>query len=153
MKSDTFRIYLCSEDNTTEDEANGTYTFNIRLPAKKNTYTGYTLYVDDFNVCLKGLSITSVLVKMNMGEYNSYNSQTGANNNTIATMFPSSQTSGRTDDLSILYQASTTPYNITSLPEVMNIRLTNIDNTGIDFSSANNFWTLNMRIVAHEPCD
>lgn len=152
MKKDTFRIYLCSEDNTTEDEANGTYTFDVRLPAKQNTYTGYTLYVDDFNVCLKGLSITSVLVKLNMGEYNSYNSQTGGNNNTIATIYPPNQASDRTADLSLLYQASTTPYNISTLPNTMTIRITNIDNTGINFSSANNFWTLNLRVDAHLPC-
>lgn len=149
QKTDTFRIYLCSEDNTTETESSGQYTFDVRLPAKKNIYEAYTLYVDDFNICLKGLSITSVLVKLNTTEYNSYNSQTGANNTTIATMFPSSQTSGRTDDLSILYQAPNAPYNINSLPQTLGVTITNIDNTGIDLSSANNFWTLNLRVDAH----
>ena len=152
MKENIFRVYLTSEDPSTETETIGEYTFDVRLPARKNNYIGYKLFVDDFNICLKGLTTTSIQVKMNMNEYNSFNSRTQANNNTIATIFPSSQTSGRTDDLSLLFQAPTAPYNISSLPDTIQIRITDIDNTGIDLSSANNFWALNLRIVAEESC-
>lgn len=149
---DTFRLFLTSEDATTESETVGEYTFDIRLPSKKDNYTSVDLYVDDFNVCLKGLTTTSVLVKTNMGEYMSYNSQTGGNNNTIACIFNPNVASGRTVDLALLYQAPRTPYSINALPNSITIRLTDIDNSGIDFSSANNFWTLNLRLDAHLPC-
>lgn len=148
MKSDTFRIYLDSENPTTHTESSGEYSFNVRLPSKGNTYIDYCLYVDDFNVCLKGLTTTSVLVKLNIGQYNSFNSQTGGNNQVIATIFNPNQASGRTVDLSLNYQNSTVPYLINTLPQSLNVSLVDIDNTGIDFSSANNYWNLNLRVEA-----
>lgn len=148
MKSDIFRIYLDSENPTTDTESIGEYSFNVSLPSKGNKYIEYRLYVDDFNVCLKGLTTTSVLVKLNIGQYNSYNSQTKGNNNVIATLFNPNYTVDRTIDLSLHYQNPTTPYLINTLPQAMNIKLVDIDNSAIDFSSSNNFWTMNLRVEA-----
>ena len=148
MKSDTFRIYLDSENPTTHSESVGEYHYNVRLPSKGNTYIEYKLYVDDFNVCLKGLTTTSVLVKLNVGQYNSFNSRTEGNNNVIATVFNPNQASGRTVDLSLNYQNPNTPYIIQTLPQSLSVSLVDIDNAGIDFSNANNYWALNLRIEA-----
>ena len=80
MKSDIFRIYLDSENATTNTASVGEYNYTLNIPTQGVNYKEYKLYVDDFNVCLKGLATTSVLVKLNTFQYSSFNSRTESNN-------------------------------------------------------------------------
>lgn len=145
---DIFRIYLDSENADLSTDTLGSYTFNIRLPSKKVNYTKHILYLDDFNICLKGLTTTNLQVKLNVSQYNSYNSLTKANNNVIATLFNPNTASARTDDLTLTYTGTNNPNQISSIPDNLTVKIEDIDNTGVDLSSANNFWTLNLRIEA-----
>ena len=148
MKSDIFRIYLDSENATTNTASVGEYNYTLNIPTQGVNYKEYKLYVDDFNVCLKGLATTSVLVKLNTFQYSSFNSRTESNNNVFATVFNPNTATGRTSDLALNYQNPNTPYIINSLPTSLKVNLVDIDNAGIDFSNANNFWTLNLRVEA-----
>ena len=145
---DIFRIYLDSENAEITNDTTGNYTFNIRLPNRKVNYTNYVLYVDDFNICLKGLTISNILLKCNVGQYNSFNSTTKGNNQVIATIFNPQTASGRTDDLSLNYLAPNTPNIITTLPNELVLNITNIDNTAVDMSNLENFFCVNLRIEA-----
>ena len=146
----TFRIMLDSENPLTDTESIGEYTFDIRLPFTRSDYKKYVLYVDNFNISLNGLTTKSVQVKLlNLSNYNSYSSQSGGNNTVIATIYNPNITAGRTDNLVLNYQAPQAPYNISSIPNNLAIKITDIDNANIDFSNANNFWTANLRIDAY----
>jgi len=145
---DVFRIYLNGEDADLQTATLGNFTFNVKLPARRVQYTKYILYVDDFNICLKGLTISNILLKCNVGQYNSFNSATKGNNQVIATIFNPQTASGRTDDLSLNYQAPNTPNIITTLPNELVLNITNIDNTAVDMSDSENFFCVNLRIEA-----
>jgi len=145
---DIFRIYLDSENAEITNDTTGNYTFNIRLPAKKINYTNYVLYVDDFNICLKGLTTTELQLKLGVSQYNSYNSATKANNTVVATLFNPNTASARTDDLTLTYIGTTNPNQISSIPDNLNVDIVDIDNVGINLSNANNYWTLNLRVEA-----
>lgn len=145
---DVFRIYLNGEDADLQTATLGNFTFNVKLPARRVQYTKYILYVDDFNICLKGLTISNILLKCNVGQYNSFNSTTKGNNQVIATIFNPQTASGRTDDLSLNYQAPNTPNIITTLPNELVLNITNIDNTAVDMSDSENFFCVNLRIEA-----
>ena len=147
-KSDVFRLYLNGEDADLSDTSNGSFTFNVKLQSRNVNYTKYILYVDDFNICLKGLTDTNILLQANIGQYNSYNSKTKGNNQIIATIFSKNTASARTDDLSLNYQAATTPNHITTLPNQLILNITNVDNSAVDMSNANNFFCANLRIEA-----
>ena len=95
-KSDVFRLYLNGEDADLSDTSNGSFTFNVKLQSRNVNYTKYILYVDDFNICLKGLTDTNILLQANIGQYNSYNSKTKGNNQIIATIFNKNTASART---------------------------------------------------------
>ena len=147
---DTFRIMLDSENPLTQDETIGEYTFHIRLPFTRSDYKKYVLYVDNFSISLKGLTTQSVHVRLlNLSNYNSYSSQTGGNNNIIAYVYSPNMTADRTTDLVLNYQGSTAPYHVSSLPNNLAIKIAEMDNANINLSSANNFWTLNLRIDAY----
>jgi len=145
---DIFRIYLDSENAEITNDTTGNYTFNIRLPARKVNYTNYVLYVDDFNICLKGLTTTDLQVKLGISQYNSYNSATKANNTVVATLFNPNTASARTLDLTLNYSGTNNPNQISSIPDNLSVDIVDIDNVGIDLSNANNFWTLNLRVEA-----
>ena len=145
---DIFRIYLDSENAEITNDTTGNYTFNIRLPAKKINYTNYVLYVDDFNICLKGLTTTELQLKLGVSQYNSYNSATKANNTVVATLFNPNTASARTDDLTLTYIGTTNPNQISSIPDNLSVDIVDIDNVGINLSNANNYWTLNLRVEA-----
>ena len=147
-QKDTFRIVLDSETANIDTTASGDYTYNVKLQARRTDYKKYVLYVDNFNICLKGLTTESVLVKLNIGQYNSFNSQTEGNNQVVATIFNPNIASGRTVDLALNIQAPNTPYIITTLPNELNVKLVDIDNVAINMSSANNFWYMNLRVEA-----
>lgn len=148
QKSDVFRLYLNGEDADLSDTTNGSFTFNVKLQSRNVNYTKYILYVDDFNICLKALTDTNILLQANIGQYNSYNSKTKGNNQILATIFNPQTASGRTDDLSLNYQAPNTPNHITTLPNQLILNITNVDNTVVDMSNANNFFCANIRIEA-----
>jgi len=145
---DIFRIYLDSENAEITNDTTGNYTFNIRLPARKVNYTNYVLYVDDFNICLKGLTTTDLQVKLGISQYNSYNSATKANNTVVATLFNPNTAVGRTDDLTLTYSGTNNPNQISSIPDNLNVEIVDIDNVGLNLSNANNYWTLNLRVEA-----
>jgi hypothetical protein len=145
---DVFRIYLNGEDADLQTATLGNFTFNVKLPARRVQYTKYILYVDDFNICLKGLTDSNILLKCNVGQYNSFNSTTKGNNQVIATIFNPQTASGRTDDLSLNYQAPNTPNIITTLPNELVLNITNIDNTAVNMSDSENFFCVNLRIEA-----
>ena len=145
---DVFRIYLNGEDADLQTATLGNFTFNVKLPARRVQYTKYILYVDDFNICLKGLTDTNILLQANIGQYNSYNSKTKGNNQIIATIFNKNTASARTDDLSLNYQAPNTPNIITTLPNELVLNITNIDNTAVNMSDSENFFCVNLRIEA-----
>ena len=145
---DIFRIYLDSENAEITNDTTGNYTFNIRLPARKVNYTGYVLYVDDFNICLKGLTTTELQLKLGVSQYNSYNSATKANNTVVATLFNPNTASARTLDLTLTYTGTNNPNQISSIPVNLSVDIVDIDNLGIDLSNANNYWTLNLRVEA-----
>lgn len=147
-QKDTFRIVLDSETANLDTTASGDYTYNVKLQARRTDYKKYVLYVDNFNICLKGLTTESILVKLNIGQYNSFNSQTEGNNQVVATLFNPNTASARTDDLTLNIQAPNTPYIITTLPNELNVKLVDIDNVAINMSSANNFWYMNLRVEA-----
>tara|TARA_Y100001937_G_C7055300_1_gene301081 strand:- start:267 stop:728 length:462 start_codon:yes stop_codon:yes gene_type:complete len=145
---DIFKIILESENPDTQVEASGQYGYKINLPSKKVNYKKIMLYVDNFQICLKGLTTESVEVKASLPQYNSYNSRTKANNTTIACVYNPNTASGRTADLSIQYQNSTAPFEINNLPNDLRIDLVDQDNAGINMSNANNFFQLDLRIEA-----
>jgi len=145
---DIFRIYLDSENAEITNDTTGNYTFNIRLPNRKVNYTNYVLYVDDFNICLKGLTTTDLQVKLGISQYNSYNSATKANNTVVATLFNPNTASARTDDLTLTYSGTNNPNQISSIPDNLNVEIVDIDNVGINLSNANNYWILNLRVEA-----
>lgn len=145
---DVFRVVLDSESADLGTESIGNYIFNVKLGTRRTDYKKYILYVDNFSISLKGLTTTSVNVKLNIGQYNSYSSLTEGNNQVIATVFNPNVASGRTVDLALNYQAPNTPYRISTLPDDFNVNLTDIDNTAINMSSTDNFWLLSLRIEA-----
>jgi len=145
---DVFRIVLDSENADISTEAQGDFNYDVKLATRRTNYTKYILYVDNFSISLKGLTTDSVLLKLNVGQYNSYNSSTGGNNQVVATIFNPNIASARTVDLALNHQAPNTPYRISTLPNNLNVKLTNIDNTVINFSNADNFWLLSLRIEA-----
>jgi hypothetical protein len=145
---DVFRVVLDSESADLGTESLGNYIFNVKLGTRRTDYKKYILYVDNFSISLKGLTTHSVLVKLNIGQYNSYSSLTEGNNQVIATVFNPNVASGRTVDLALNYQAPNTPYRISTLPDDFNVNLTDIDNTAINMSSTDNFWLLSLRIEA-----
>ena len=145
---DVFRVVLDSETPDLSTEADGDFTYNVKLQARRTDYKKYILYVDNFNVSLKGLTIDSVFVKLNVGQYNSYNSRTEGNNQVVATVFNPNVASARTVDLTLNHQAPNTPYRITTLPNELNVKLATIDDVAINFSNADNFWSLSLRIEA-----
>ena len=101
---DTFRIMIDSENTSTEAPTIGEYTFDIRLPFTRSDYTKYLLYVDNFNVSLRGLTTDAVHLRLlNLSNYNSYSSQTGGNNNVVAVIYNPNVTAGRTDNLVLNY--------------------------------------------------
>ena len=147
MGKDIFRVILDSENPTNETSTLGEYDFNIRLPFTRSDYKEYVLYVDNFNISLKGLTTEAVSVRLtNVSNYNSYSSQTGGNNNSILQIYNPNITSGRTDDLILSYQGANSPYYISSIPNTLSLKICNMDGNHIDLSSANNFWTLNLRL-------
>ena len=151
---DTFRIMLDSEihpHGLEQPNANiGEYTFNIRLPFTRSDYTKYILYVDNLNVSLSGLTARAVQLRLlNLSNYNSYSSETGGNNNVVALIYNPNITAGRTDPLSLNYQAPQAPYHISSIPSNLAIRISDYDNDNINFSGGNNFWNANLRIDAY----
>ncbi len=145
---DSFRIVLDSETADLSTLASGDFTYNVKLQARRTNYTKYILYVDTFNVSLKGLTTETVSVKLNIGQYNSYNSRTKANNQVVATVFNPNIASARTVDLALNYDGTNKPYVITTLPNDLNVKLVNIDDTAINFTNADNFWSLSLRIEA-----
>ena len=86
---------------------------------------------------------------LNLSNYNSYSSQTGGNNNVVAVIYNPNVTAGRTDNLVLNYQASQAPYQISSIPNTLAVKICDMDNSNIDFSNGNNFWTANLRIDAY----
>ena len=145
---DTYRIYLNSEDLDGGTRNNA--IFNVRIPNKRDNYRRFELFVDDFTIELGTTTISSILVNLNNSlQYNSWNSTTKGQNPTIASVFPQSQTSARTDNLVCVYQNSTAPYTLQALPTDMNIILTDIDGATLDLDTNSNFWILNLRIDAH----
>tara|TARA_R100000654_G_scaffold1616_1_gene5842 strand:+ start:748 stop:1224 length:477 start_codon:yes stop_codon:yes gene_type:complete len=147
---DTFRLMLDSDNPSTATANIGEFTFDIRLPFTRSDYTKYILYVDNFNVSLRGLASDAVHLKLlNLSNYNSYSSQTKGNNNVVAVIYNHDTNPSRTDNLVLNYQAPQAPYHISSVPNTLAVKITDMDNTNIDFSSANNFWTANLRIDAY----
>lgn len=148
-EKDIMRIHLDSESALTQDQSIGKYTFNIKLPVKRNTYKSFVLYVDDFDIQTEGLGNSAYILNSDIIEYNSYNSRTGGNNTTLASMFANAKNTGRTSDFALNYQAPTKPIIINNIPENLTLQITDIDNVGIDFSDAANFWLLDLRIEAY----
>ena len=147
-KMDVYNIYLESENPTASTETTGNYRFNVRLPAKKIQYHTYKLYVDNWNLALKGLTTDSAVLKLYLPQNNSYSSLSGGNNTVVASVFNPNIASGRTVDLALHYQNSTAYYGINSLPQSIDLQITDVDNVGIDFSNAVNFWDLSLRVEA-----
>ena len=147
-KMDVYNIYLESENPTSSVETTGNYRFNLRLPAKKIQYHTYKLYVDNWNVALKGLTTDSAVLKLYLPQNNSYSSLSGGNNTVVASIFNPNIASGRTVDLALNYQNATAYYGINALPQSIDLQITDVDNVGIDFSNAVNFFDLSLRIEA-----
>ena len=148
-KRDTFKLILESENPDTQVEASGQYSFKLNLPAKKVNYQKFYLFVDNAQFCLKGLTTEALRVQATLPQYNSYSSVTKANNTVIACIFNPNTAGARTADLTIGYQNSTAPIEINSLPQDIRIDIVDQDNTGVNFSNANNFWYLDLRIEAY----
>ena len=148
-KRDTFKLILESESADTSVEASGQFNYKINLPAKKVNYQKFYLFVDNFQICLKGLTSESVQVNATLPQYNSYNSKTKANSTVIATVFNTNVASGRTVDLSLGYQNSTAPIEINSLPQDLRLDLIEMGGSGIDMSAAAQFFMIDLRIEAY----
>lgn len=147
FKMDIMKIQLDSESADLETETTGKYTFNIKLPVKRYNYNKIVLYVDNWDVQTTGLgNLSYVLNITNISQSNSYNSRTKGNNNVIGSIFSNGIATGRTTDLALNYQAPQTKHIINTLPNSLDIQITDIDNTGIDFSNAVNFWSLSLRL-------
>ena len=147
-KMDVYNIYLESENPTASTETTGNYRFNVRQPAKKIQYHTYKLYVDNWNLALKGLTSDSAVLKLYLPQNNSYSSLSGGNNTVVASIFNPNIASGRTVDLALNYQNATAYYGINALPQSIDLQITDVDNVGIDFSNAVNFFDLSLRIEA-----
>ena len=143
--NDIYRIVLDSENPRSSTETKGLYDYDIKMTNIPTNYERYILYVDDFCVRLKGLATNSVQVKANLINQNSYNSGTGAINTTIVPLLLNPNDS---NDEVLQYSGNQTPYHITNLPSSISLQLVDVDNAGIDFSNANNFWSINLRIEA-----
>ena len=143
---DIYRLYLNSESK--DGGSRNSAIFNTYLPVKRNNYTNYKLYVDDFNISLATLTEDSICVKLDTAQYNSFNARTKGVNTTILTAFPQSKTGARTDDLCINYQAPNSPYNITSIPHEIKVTITDVFDSDITLD-VDNFWILNLRIEAY----
>lgn len=148
-KKDIMKIHLDSETADITTQTTGTYTFNIKLPVKRSNYNKIVLYVDSWDVQTKGLgNLSYVLNLTNISQSNSYNSRSKGNNNVIGCVFANASDTSRTSDFALNYQAPLTKHIINSLPNTLNIQITDIDNAGIDFSNAVNFWSLSLRLEA-----
>ena len=148
-KRDTFKLILESESADTSVEASGQFNYKINLPARKVNYQKFYLFVDNFQICLKGLTTESVQVKATLPQYNSFNSRTKANNVAIATVFNPNTASGRTADLTLGYQNPNAPIEINSLPQDIRLDLIEMGGSGIDMSGANQFFMIDLRIEAY----
>jgi hypothetical protein len=143
--NDIYRIVLDSENPRSSTETKGQYDFDIKMTNVPTNYERYILYVDDFCCRLKGLTTASVQVKVNLINQNSYNSGTGGMNTTIV---PLILNPNNALDEVLQYQGNQTPYHITNLPSSIALELCDITGTGIDFSGASNYWSINLRIEA-----
>ena len=147
---DVIKIHLDSESSDITDSSNGKYTFNMKFPVRRNDYKKIVLYVDDWELQTKALSdLAYVLNFENVSELNSYNSRTKGNNSVIATLFANGVNGARSTDFALNYQAPLTPHIINSVPNTLTIKITDILNTGLDFSSADNFWALTLRLECY----
>jgi len=146
---DILRIHIDSETADYDSETVGKYSYSIKLPVKRQNYTKLILYVDNLNIQTKGLASLSYIVSADMIEYNSYNSRSKGANTILASIFANATTAGRTSDFSLNYSNSTAPIQIQTIPDFLNITITDIDNTGIKFSNADNKWNMNLRIKAY----
>lgn len=146
---DILKIHIDSENAEYESETVGKYSYDIKLPVKRKTYKKLILYVDNFNIQTKGLSHLSYIVNADILEYNSYNSRTKGANTVLASIFAYASGSGRTSDFALNYKNPTAPIQIQNIPDYLNITITDIDNSGIDLSNAENFWNLDLRIEAY----
>lgn len=145
---DIIRLHLDSETADVENEAVGQYSYSIKLPVKRKNYKKIVLYVDNLNLQTKGLAHLSYIVNVDMLEYNSYNSRTKGTNTTIASVFANATATGRTSDFALNYSNSNAPIQIQNMPDYLNITITDIDNTGIDLSNADNMWNMSLRLEA-----
>jgi|TARA_R100000479_G_scaffold159282_1_gene96406 hypothetical protein len=144
---DIYRIYLDSEE--LDSGIAPKPTFNIKIPKKRTDYTKYTLYVDDFCISLAGETYRSIRLHLfNCIQYNSYNSSSKGSNNVIATIFNPNITETRTIDLSLNYQAPTTPYIINCFPDTLQFEITDETEAPLSDFAVNAFWVLNLRIEA-----
>lgn len=146
---DIMRIHLDSETDTRSNSETGRFEFDIHLPVKRNTYKKIILYVDDFDIQTKGLATDSYILHGNFAEYNTFNSRTKASNTVLASMFANATGTGRTTDFALNYQGTTKPIIIQNIPDTIVLQVKDIDNIGVDFSSPNNFWLVDLRIEAY----
>ena len=146
---DIIRKHLDSETNTRSNAETGRFEFDINLPVKRNNYKKFVLYVDDFDIQTKGLATDSYILHANFGEYNTYNSRSKASNTVLASMFANATGTGRTTDFALNYQGTTKPIIISNIPDTIILEVKDIDNIGVDFSSPNNFWLVDLRIEAY----
>jgi len=146
---DILKIYLDSETAEYDSEAVGKYSYSIKLPVKRQNYKKLVLFVDNLNIQIKGLANLSYLVNADIIQYNSYNSRSKGSNVILASIFTNASATGRTSDFALNYSNSTAPIQIQTIPDYINITITDIDNAGINFSNADNMWNMDLRIEAY----
>lgn len=145
---DIIRIVLDSESNTRSTDEDGVFEYDIRLPVKRSNYKKLVLYIDNFSINTKGLTKEVYRLHSNFTEYNSFNSKTNGSNNVLCSVVANAIASGRTTDFALSYEGSTSPIQITNIPDMLKIEIKDIDNAGVDMSNISNVWILNLRIEA-----
>jgi len=144
---DILKIQLDSETADISTPASGNFKYNLKFPVKRNNYKKIVLYVDYWTVQIGGLTdLNYVLNANNISELNSYNSYTKGNNSILATLTTNGDGVSRTTDFAITYQAPQTPIIINGIPNELDISITDLAKSGIDFSSSDNNWILCLRL-------
>ena len=150
MKTDTFTFLL---SNNTRDL--GSYSnpiFNINYLQKKNNYSRIICYIDNLQAMLLTLSDTTNLLYLessSLNQINSYNSKTKGTSNILCFVNRNIEehSSSGTNDSAVSYQGPSTPIEIGSLPESINLKLIKANGDTVDMDTGQNIFSIKLRFV------
>ena len=149
MKTDTFTFLL---SNNTRDL--GSYSnpiFNVNYLQKKNNYTRIICYIDNFQAMLLTLSdITNMIyLESNLNQINSYSSSSKGTSNILCFVNRNIEESSGANyqDSAVSYQGPSTPIEIGSLPDSINLKLMKANGNTVDMDTGQNIFSIKLRFV------